>query len=37
MSRERLYKALSEDGIPSLDAILHVARAVGVRFRASVA
>ena len=37
LSRESLYKALSEDGNPSLDTILRVARAVGVRFRASAA
>ena len=35
LSRESLYKALSEDGNPSLDTILRVARAVGVRFHAS--
>ena len=37
LSRESLYKALSEDGNPRLDTILRVARAVGVRFHASVA
>ena len=37
LSRESLYKALSEDGNPSLDTILRVARAVGVRFHASAA
>ena len=37
LGRESLYKALSEDGNPSLDTILRVARAVGVRFRASAA
>ena len=37
LSRESLYKALSEGGNPSLDTILRVARAVGVRFRTSAA
>ncbi|MFZ4576271.1 MAG: addiction module antidote protein [Phycisphaerales bacterium] len=37
LSRESLYKALSEDGNPSLDTILRVARAVGVRLHASAA
>ncbi len=37
LSRESLYKALSEDGNPSLDTILRVARAVGLRFHASAA
>ena len=37
LSRESLYKTLSEDGNPSLDTILRVARAVGVRFHASAA
>ena len=37
LGRESLYKALSEDGNPSLDTILRVARAVGVRFHASAA
>ncbi len=37
LSRESLYKALSEDGNPSLDTILRLARAVGVRFHASAA
>jgi probable addiction module antidote protein len=37
LSRESLYKALSEGGNPSLDTILRVARAVGVRFHVSVA
>jgi probable addiction module antidote protein len=37
LSRESLYKALSEDGNPSLDTVLRVARAVGVRFHASAA
>ena len=37
LSRESLYKALGENGNPSLDTILRVARAVGVRFHASAA
>ena len=37
LSRESLYKALSEDGNPTFDTILRVARAVGVRFHASAA
>ena len=37
LSRESLYKALSEDGNPSLDTILRVARAVGMRFHVSAA
>lgn len=37
LSRESLYKALSEGGNPSLDTILRVARAVGVRFHAFAA
>jgi len=37
LSRESLYKALGKDGNPSLDTILRVARAVGVRFHASAA
>lgn len=37
LSRESLYKALSKDGNPSLDTVLRVARAVGVRFLASAA
>ena len=37
LSRESLYKALSENGNPSLDTILRVARAVGLRFHASAA
>jgi len=36
-SRESLYNALSEDGNPSLDTVLRVARAVGLRFHASAA
>ena len=37
LSRESLYKALGDGGNPSLDTILRVARAVGVRFHASAA
>ena len=37
LSRESLYKALGKNGNPSLDTILRVARAVGVRFHASAA
>ncbi len=37
LSRESLYKALGENGNPSLDTVLRVARAVGVRFHASAA
>ncbi len=34
LSRESLYRALSEDGNPSFATILKVARAVGVRLQA---
>ena len=37
LSRESLYKALSEDGNPSFATILKVARALGVRLHAQVA
>ena len=37
MSKVAKQSGLSEDGNPSLDTILRVARAVGVRFRASAA
>jgi probable addiction module antidote protein len=37
LSRESLYKALSEDGNPSFATILKVAHAVGVRLHAEVA
>ncbi len=37
LSRESLYKALSDEGNPSLDTILRVARAVGVQFHVSAA
>lgn len=34
LSRESLYKALSETGNPSFATVLKVARALGVKFRA---
>lgn len=34
LSRECLYRALSENGNPSFEAVLKVARALGVRLRA---
>jgi len=37
LSRESLYKALSEDGNPSFATVLKVARALGVRFHALAA
>ena len=37
LSRESLYKALGENGIPTFATILKVARALGVRFHAQVA
>jgi probable addiction module antidote protein len=37
LSRESLYKALSETGNPSFATVLRVARAVGVRFHAEAA
>ena len=37
LSRESLYKALSETGNPSFATVLKVARAVGVRFHAEAA
>lgn len=37
LSRESLYKALSESGNPSFATILKVARALGVRFQAQAA
>jgi probable addiction module antidote protein len=37
LSRESLYKALSESGNPSFATILKVARALGVRLHASAA
>lgn len=37
LSRESLYKALSENGNPSLATVLKVAKALGVRLHAQVA
>lgn len=37
LSRESLYKALSEDGNPSFATILKVAKALGMRLHAEVA
>ena len=37
LSRESLYKALSEDGNPSLATVLKVTYALGLRLRAKVA
>lgn len=37
LSRESLYKALSENGNPSLATILKVTRALGVRLHAAAA
>lgn len=37
LSRESLYKALSENGNPSLATVLKVARALGVRLHAEAA
>lgn len=37
LSRESLYKALSETGNPSFSTVLKVARALGVRFHAQPA
>jgi probable addiction module antidote protein len=37
LSRESLYRALSEDGNPSFDTVLRVARALGVKLHAAVA
>ena len=36
LSRESLYKALSESGNPSFATVLKVAKALGVRFHAEV-
>lgn len=36
LSRESLYKALSENGNPSFDTILRVSRALGLRLHAEV-
>lgn len=37
LSRESLYRALSENGNPSLATVLKVARALGLRLHAAVA
>jgi len=37
LSRESLYKALSENGNPSFGTVLKVAKALGVRFHAEAA
>jgi len=37
LSRESLYKALSETGNPSFATVLRVARALGMKFHASAA
>lgn len=37
LSRESLYRALSQDGNPSFATILKVARALGVKFHAQAA
>ena len=37
LSRESLYKALSDTGNPSLDTVLRVAKALGLRLRAAAA
>lgn len=37
LSRESLYRALSEDGNPSFATVLKVARALGIRLHAKVA
>ena len=37
LSRESLYKALSENGNPSLTTVLKVARALGLRLHAAAA
>jgi probable addiction module antidote protein len=37
LSRESLYKALSEDGNPSLATVLKVAKALGLRLHAQAA
>jgi probable addiction module antidote protein len=37
LSRESLYKALSEDGNPSLATVLTVAKALGLRLHAEAA
>jgi probable addiction module antidote protein len=37
LSRESLYKGLSEDGNPSLATVLKVAKALGLRLHAKAA
>jgi probable addiction module antidote protein len=37
LSRESLYRALSERGNPSLSTVLRVTKALGLRLRAGVA
>ena len=37
LSRESLFKALSDTGNPSLDTVLRVAQALGLRLRAAAA
>ena len=37
LSRESLYKSLSENGNPSLGTVLKVAKALGLRFRVGTA
>ncbi|HRQ59878.1 MAG TPA: putative addiction module antidote protein [Azoarcus taiwanensis] len=37
LSRESLYKSLSENGNPSLATVLKVAKALGLRFRVGAA
>lgn len=37
LSRESLYRALSENGNPSFDTVLRVARALGVKLHAEAA
>ncbi len=37
LSRESLYKAISEDGNPSFATVLKVARALGMRLHAEIA
>ncbi len=37
LSRESLYRALSEDGNPNFDTVLRVARALGIKFHAEAA
>ncbi|MEX1027733.1 MAG: addiction module antidote protein [Candidatus Paceibacterota bacterium] len=37
LSRESLYKALSQDGNPSFATVLKVARALGIRLHARIA